>query len=85
MRSRDRAAVDPWLLDQWSSAPQVPAGERPDRSEVDAGAGPVYPASKLYAVADYLMRDSKGRISKRRATETIAMIREHQERTTRGG
>jgi hypothetical protein len=75
---RSPAGVDAWLLDQWSLASSKVARESGGAPEISAEAGPVYPASKLYAVADYIMRDTKGRISKRRAMETLQMIEGHQ-------
>ena len=75
---RDPAGVDAWLLEQWTRTVSEISHEAGSAPEVSADEGPVYPAGKLYAVADYIMRDSKGRISKKRAMETLEMIREYQ-------
>ena len=70
--------MDAWLLSQWTlTAPEI-SHEEGTAPRVTADAGPVYPAGKLYAVADHIMRDSNGRISKKRAMETLDMIHRYQ-------
>jgi hypothetical protein len=82
-RGRSAEAVDAWLLDQWSASAVTARVAPGGPAELSADAGPVFPASKLYAIADYLMRDSNGRISKRSAMRTLEMLREYQDKAAR--
>jgi len=71
--------MDAWLLAQWEAAMRQGV-ERPEVREapVQTDMGPVYPQAKLLAVADHIMMDSKGRVSRKRAMETLELIAEYQ-------
>lgn len=70
--------LDSWLLEQWTFA-DVEVKERKTKEQmpVTVDRAPVSPPSKAYKVFDYVSQDSKGRISKKRAMETLELLSDY--------